>query len=345
MHWPRWRRLPLRLSLSIAALCAAGSAGADEIRLANGDRITGRIVSKAGNDLVIDTDYAGRLTLRWDQVAALRTDDALTVMTRNGELSQDARLDSRNDDSMDVDSATGSRNVRPEDIAFINPTPEQSGQGATYRGHANVSAALVRGNSENERVYGDAAFNARARDYAWGLGLKVDRREERGIRTAQQWLVDGNYDRFIDDRHFLYARSSLEQDRFKDIRLRSTAGAGYGWQLYDDDRTRLSLRTGLDYVTLDRRVGMDEDYPALGWGVRASRKVFARGAELFHDQDGFLSLSDPDFLTIRTRSGVRLPIAGGMTASAQINADWERTPAPGRKSTDTTLQLGLGYVW
>lgn len=331
MHWPRWRRLPLRLSLSIAALCAAGSAGADEIRLANGDRITGRIVSKGGNDLVIDTDYAGRLTLRWDQVASLRTDDTVTVMTRDGALNTDARLDSRN--------------VRPEDIAFINPTPEQSGQGATYRGHANVSAALVRGNSENERVYGDAAFNARARDYAWGLGLKVDQREERGLRTAQQWLVDGNYDRFIDDRHFLYARSSLEQDRFKDIRLRSTAGAGYGWQLYDDDRTRLSLRTGLDYVTLDRRVGMDEDYPALGWGVRASRKVFARGAELFHDQDGFLSLSDPDFLTLRTRSGVRLPIAGGMTASAQINADWERTPAPGRKSTDTTLLLGLGYAW
>ena len=331
MHWPRWRRLPLRLSLSIAALCAAGSAGADEIRLANGDRITGRIVSKGGNDLVIDTDYAGRLTLRWDQVASLRTDDTVTVMTRDGALNTDARLDSRN--------------VRPEDIAFINPTPEQSGQGATYRGHANVSAALVRGNSENERVYGDAAFNARARDYAWGLGLKVDQREERGLRTAQQWLVDGNYDRFIDERHFLYARSSLEQDRFKDIRLRSTAGAGYGWQLYDDDRTRLSLRTGLDYVTLDRRVGMDEDYPALGWGVRASRKVFARGAELFHDQDGFLSLSDPDFLTLRTRSGVRLPIAGGMTASAQINADWERTPAPGRKSTDTTLLLGLGYAW
>lgn len=345
MHWPRWRRAPLRLSFSIAALCVAASAYADEIRLANGDRITGQIVRKVGNDLVVDTDYAGRLTLRWDQVSTLQTDQPLTVMTRDGELSDEAQLGSRSEVALDIGSAAGTRSVRPEDIAFINPTPEQSGRGATYRGHANVSASLVRGNSENERIYGDAGFNARARDYAWGLGVKVNRREERGIRTAQQLLVDGNYDRFIDPRHFLYGRSSLEQDRFKDIRLRTTVGAGYGWQLYDDDRTRLSLRTGLDYVTLDRRVGMDEDYPALGWGVRASRKVFARGAELFHDQDGFLSLSDPDFLTIRTRSGVRLPIAGGMTASAQLNADWERTPAPGRKPTDTTVLLGLGYVW
>ena len=35
----------------------------------------------------------------------------------------------------------------------------------------------------------------------------------------------------------------------------------------------------------------------------------------------------------------------GLNASAQVNLDWDRDPAPGRKALDTTLLLGLGYTW
>lgn len=341
----RLRRLPHCLSIVLPTLLGAPPASADEVLLANGDRLSGRIVSKAGNELVIATEYAGEVRLRWDQVTSVRTDEALTVLTRDGDLLNKAQLSPSAPDKVEVSSATGSAPVARDDIAYINPTPEQSGNGVSYSGRVNLSAAMVRGNSENDRVYGDAGLNARAKGYAWGLGMKVDRRKDRGVRTAQQWLFDGNYDHFVDDDNFIYARLSLEQDKFKDIQLRTTTGAGYGWQLYNDDKTRLSLRAGLDHVNLDRVAGMDEDYPAAGWGVRASHWVLDRRAELFHDQDGFWSLSDADFLTIRTKTGVRLPIAGGITASAQLNADWERTPAPGRKATDSTLLLGLGYVW
>ncbi|WP_026224775.1 DUF481 domain-containing protein [Methyloversatilis thermotolerans] len=341
----RLRRLPLCLALSLPALSLPMTATADEIRMINGDRITGRIVSKADNELVVDTDYAGQIKLRWDQVSSLFTEDTMAVQTRDGSFMPDARLGSTGGDRIELSSEDGRTVVQRQDIVFINPTPEQSGRGVSYSGRANVSAAIVNGNSDNERLYGDASLLARAKTYGWGLGMKVDKREDRGVSTARQWLFDGNYDHFLDDRHFIYGRASLQQDKFKDIRLRTTTGAGYGWQLYDDETTKLSLRSGLDYVRLDREAGMDEDYPALGWGVRASRWIMNRSAELFHDQDGFLSLSDPDFLTLRTKSGVRLPIAGGITASAQLNADWERTPAPGRKATDTTLLLGLGYLW
>lgn len=50
-------------------------------------------------------------------------------------------------------------------------------------------------------------------------------------------------------------------------------------------------------------------------------------------------------MTLRSRTGVRVPIASGINASVQVNLDWEREPAPGRKSTDTTLLIGLGYEW
>jgi putative salt-induced outer membrane protein YdiY len=338
------RRLPCLSLFSLACLLSTPSL-ADVIELANGDRITGRIVSKAGNELVVSTDYAGELTLRWDLVKSLHTSEPVTVMTTGGDLLNSAQLASSQADKVALSNPSTTGNVKREDIAFINPTPEQSGNGVSYSGRVNLSAALVRGNSENDRVYGDGALNARAKGYAWGLGIKVDRRKDRGVKTAQLWLLDGNYDHFIDERRFLYARTSLEQDKMKDIQLRTTVGAGYGWQIFDDEQTRLSLRTGVDYVNVDRIDGSDEDYPALGWGVRASHWLFDRRAELFHDQDGFWSLADTEQMTIRSKTGMRLPIAAGMTASAQLNADWERTPAPGRKAVDSTLLLGLGYAW
>ena len=32
-------------------------------------------------------------------------------------------------------------------------------------------------------------------------------------------------------------------------------------------------------------------------------------------------------------------------AAAQVDLDWERTPAPGLKALDATWLLGLGYEW
>ncbi|MBU0602688.1 MAG: DUF481 domain-containing protein [Gammaproteobacteria bacterium] len=342
----RSRRLPPFLCLFLPALTLAPASHADEVLLVNGDRLTGRIVSKAGNTLIIKTEYAGKVSVRWDQVKGVSTKSPVTVMTAGGDLLKSAQLSAPEPERIGIaNTEGGGRTVKRQDIAFINPKPEQSGHGVSYSGRVNVSAASVRGNSESDRVYADGALNARAKDYAWGLGMKIERRKENDVKTAQRWLLDGNYDHFVDSRHFIYARTSLEQDKFKDIQLRTTVGGGYGWQIYENDQTKLSLRTGLDYVNLDRDTGEDEDYPALGWGVRASHWLLDRRAELFHEQDGFWSLSDSEELTIRSKTGVRLPIAAGITASAQLNADWDRTPAPGRKSTDTTMLLGLGYAW
>ena len=75
------------------------------------------------------------------------------------------------------------------------------------------------------------------------------------------------------------------------------------------------------------------------------RTVEALPLELFHEHDGFISLEDTNDVTLRSRSGLRMPIAGGLDASLQLNVDWERSPAAGRKSTDASLLVGVGYRW
>ena len=144
---------------------------------------------------------------------------------------------------------------------------------------------------------------------------------------------------------YCYGRASLQNNRYSDLRLRSTLGGGYGFQFIDTEHTKLSLRGGLDYVALDRLAGQDQSYPAAGWGVKFSHRMEALPLELFHEHDGFISLEDTNDVTLRSRSGLRMPIAGGLDASLQLNVDWERSPAAGRESTDASLLVGVGYRW
>jgi hypothetical protein len=50
-------------------------------------------------------------------------------------------------------------------------------------------------------------------------------------------------------------------------------------------------------------------------------------------------------VSVRSKTGVRVPLLRGLGASAQLNLDWESRPAPGHKSTDSTLLFGVDYAW
>jgi hypothetical protein len=103
------------------------------------------------------------------------------------------------------------------------------------------------------------------------------------------------------------------------------------------------VRGGLDYVAVERLFGPKERYPAFGWGVKASYSPWGPRLELFHEQEGFWNLEHTDVVILRSKTGVRLPLVDRLNATAQLNVDWERRPAPGRVPTDSTLLLGVDY--
>ncbi|HEX7053622.1 MAG TPA: DUF481 domain-containing protein [Burkholderiales bacterium] len=217
--------------------------------------------------------------------------------------------------------------------------------GTAYSGRAALAASYVRGNAESERFYGDGELTARAPRYRYTLSGKAERRNEPLAGTSVAWLAAANYDRFVAEKRFVYVRGSLEHDRVKDIEQRAALGAGYGAQLLESRRASVSLRGGLDYVSVDRQLAGDERYPALGWALKAEAAPWGERLRLFHEHEGFWNLEDTARLFVRSKSGLRLPLVARLSATAQINVDWERRPAPGRKSTDTTLLLGLDYAW
>src|SRR6185437_1295993 len=66
--------------LSLACALAAQMSFADQVTLKNGDRVTGAIVKKDGNNLTIKSDLMGTVTIPWDQVTDIKSDKPLSVV-------------------------------------------------------------------------------------------------------------------------------------------------------------------------------------------------------------------------------------------------------------------------
>jgi hypothetical protein len=64
----------LSLLLPLAALLAAAPAFADEVTLKTGERITGRIVDKSTEAIVIETATAENVRVAWSDIFSLQTD-------------------------------------------------------------------------------------------------------------------------------------------------------------------------------------------------------------------------------------------------------------------------------
>jgi hypothetical protein len=63
----------------LVAVLLLGYAHADEVIMNNGDRLQGKIISMDSGELVLETTYAGKVTIAWDQVVRLTSEDILEI--------------------------------------------------------------------------------------------------------------------------------------------------------------------------------------------------------------------------------------------------------------------------
>lgn len=343
----------------ILLAAVASLAHADQVILKNGDIISGKVVSKSGDILTFNTFYAGDLKINWKEISTLTTDQPVaTLLTDDNYVSTSllpaqsgtVRLTGKALEAPEEarDESLDNQPYGLNDILYINPTPEESGRGYRYSGRANLASTNTSGNSNNQMLHIDAEIQKRAKAYRYTLGGEVNRAKDSDVTSVSNRRIYGSYDSFYTPTDFLYVHSAIENDRFKDIKLRSVVGVGYGYQVYESETTKLSLKAGPDLVAVDRYAAASEFFAALGWHIDFTHKpgYFPNfPIDIFHVQDGYRGLNGSGDVLLKTRTGLRIPLRQGFVATAQYNLDWESNPAPDRRNSDRQLVLGLGYVF
>jgi putative salt-induced outer membrane protein YdiY len=335
------RRL-IGLILALIGFCAAGIAGADEVVLNNGDRITGKLVELAEGKLSIKTEYAGTVKIEWSQVQSLSTDNP--VYLKIGDNIIRAKVS---------ESVSGTATLQTEELPTAEAVELSKLKSISYEkkppvrvnGRINIGASSTSGNTNTDQLNGELEFVARSDRNRVRLLAEVNKAKTDGEQTESNWLTYFGYDHFVSEKLYAYASASAENDEFKDINLRTTLGAGAGYQFFETDKTNLAMELGLSYVNTDYIEAEDEDYPAARWAMNFVQKLFDSRIEFFNRDSVHSDLQDSNNYFFRTRTGLRFPIVERMNSTIQYNYDYDNQPAPGRVKQDKAWLFTLGYTW
>jgi putative salt-induced outer membrane protein YdiY len=283
------------------------------------------VVSLSGGTLTFKTDH-GELQVPWAIVSALRTDAPLVVTTATAE----PRL-------VAIDSFAAGPALT-DIVALQNPPPPLA-----WSGGAGAGILTTGGNTDISSVRLDGELVARTPRDRYTTSMVLNRAEDAGRQTASNWTTAFAYDRFLTERLFAQASTILTNDRFRDLDLRTALGAGLGYQVWNLPAATLSVNAGLGYVHENFESAEDDSYTALREAAKLDLFFVARRIAAFHHHDGYFGVTGDDNLFFRMQNGVRLALVAGFVTTAQVDVDYDRSPAPGRETTERSFSLTLGY--
>jgi putative salt-induced outer membrane protein YdiY len=326
------RHLP---SVLLALLCVASVANADELRLKNGDRITGAVTSLAAGTLTFKTP-GGELKVAWSDVASLAIEQPMLVTV--GTAAPVSATFAAADATGHVTLVPGGSIALTDIVALSRPQPAW-----VFIGGAGAGIVQTAGNTQvnNLRLSGDMVASGAADRYT--TAVIVTHANDRGVETARNWSATGKYDRFVTSRLFINGNSNFTNDRFRDIDLRTALGAGVGYQILDTARTKLTADAGLAWVNENFRMISDDHYTAAHESASLQIQALPDRIQLFHLHDGYFGVSGDNKMFMRTQNGARLGLAAGFVTTIEEDLDYDRRPSPGRRQTDRTFSLTLGY--
>lgn len=336
------KNLTLLLIIISISLLISGNSLADEVRLKNGDKLTGQVVRMEGDKLILKTTYAGEIIITWQEVAAVRTDGSVKVVLKD-ETALEGNTEDVEDGKMKLDTGKleAPATFSLADVKALNPEPVKT---VKITARANASVTSERGNTKSDNYYFDGEFVARTKKNRYTIGGELTKEKADGVTTSQSWVAYGNYSHFLNEKWYLYADTLSEHDEFKDLNLRSTLGAGAGYQFFETPLLNLSISVGLSMVDENYDLGEDNDYSAGHWSVNYDQYFFDKFVQLFHVNTGFVSLEDANDWFLKTRTGLRFPLYKGLTATLQYNFDWNNQPSVAAETEeDTKFIFLLGY--
>lgn len=325
----------VRSGLAALFMLSGGIATADQLIMQNGDRLSGTVVKKAGEWLTFETPYAGKLRIRWAEVAELTTDQPLPVL-----LSDDTLTEA---DRFVAEAQPGTLAITR--VTHINPPPELSGQGYSLTGRINVGLNRTTGNTDTEAYHVDAEALYRTKGYRVTAGAIYNKASDNGVQSISNTTLNAKYDRFISKTWYLYGHAKLQRDKFKDLRLRSELGLGAGHQFYDTPERKLALEAGLTQLKENYYEASDRSSISARWAADFEQRFWKDLLTLFHRHELVVPLEDTGNFNGSAKTGVRIPVANGLNTTFQVDVDYENQPASDTDSTDLRYVFTLGYSW
>lgn len=196
---------------------------ADEIRMKNGDRLTGEIVRMEKDLLIFKADYAGeRLGIDWKEVDCIVSERNLSMELKDNEFLI-GTISCPESELFQIENKLIGKSIPTplNQLLSVNPS--------TYSGVFNLGGSLNSGNTDTKSLNVATRFQVRTRKHRFTVDVKHNYAAANGEATARNSSASLKYDFFAREKVYTYAQSLTEQDTFANLNLRNTEGLGIGY--------------------------------------------------------------------------------------------------------------------
>jgi hypothetical protein len=337
-------------SLVVIAVVLLGAAAvsADVVETKGGARITGKVAKIDAGSVVVDTDYAGTITIKQSEVTAINTDAPVAVRLASG-----TRFDGK------ITGAAGGLQIANSD-GTVNTTVEKIAASWEAGGKDPQLVALERkwvyeatvdvaGKSGNKS---QLATSAGVRATLAGAGDKLvfysayDRQVSDGAKSADQFKAGVDYSNNYSGSNSWYIRDEGGFDRVKDIQFYDVAAAGVGYDLVKKPKQTLTGRAGFSFRNENYRNPLTDDVNAAGLDFGLNHSLQLANLSLVNRLSFVPSFNDFANYRATHESFLEVPTMNpSWKLRFGVNNDYNSKPGVGVKKLDTGYFSRLVLNW
>jgi putative salt-induced outer membrane protein YdiY len=308
-------------------LCLAVSAFADQITLKNGDHLTGTIEKSDGKALVIKTDYAGEVTVKFDAIQSIDSTGDLNVSLSDGK-NVVGPVSTSGENVVVATKSSGPVQAPKASITTLrSPAEEAAYQKSLYPGFREGWNSIYASNDL-------ATANPHTTANAIGGGAR--------------------YDHDVTPRVFGFVNGDFYHDSLQNLDLRSLFGGGLGLHAIKSDATMLDLLAGVNYTHESYSAFFNtSDPPVLVPAVSRSLAGLTLGDEFMHKVGKSTVLTQhlyfyPDLTNTGEYRGT---FNLGLVTKINKWLGWQNSfgdiyvsnPPTGKKKNDVLFSTGLNF--
>ncbi len=350
--------LPLFAFSCVLGFLAAHRLPADQIVLKDGDRITGAIVKKDSGTLTVESKNFGLVTLKWEDVDTIRTDQPVHVELP-GERTVKANLETR-DGRIAIDAPGAARSLSAAEIVALRNDKEQAAHERLLRPGwldlwtvtGSLNLAGTRGNAATSTLTTPVNFlrvSNSSRTTAYFNAIR-SRATVNNVSTETAKAIRGGwgYGRNLARRVLINTFNDYEYDEFQSLDLRVVLGGGLGYELWRGEPGRFAIVAGgawnRERFSPATRAAFTRNSAEAYWGNDFNYKINTR-TSLTQGFRMFNNLSDTGEFRVNFDIGAATQLTKWLAWNISLSDRYLSNPVAGRKNNDLLYSTGLGFTF
>lgn len=251
---------------------------ADTVWMKNGDRLTGQITLLNNNRLVLETDYAGTVTIAWSKISTIESDSELLVTAKNKSSKTESIKPSKEGAILLINGEE--KKIALTDVSkIIKPKPIV--EDLIWTG--KISIAFDKKKAERDTTDFDIDFLTKLQhdNLRHTFEAEYNRKTRNEKVSTDNYKFDYTLDLFMSPKFFWQTNTSYSVDRIEDLYKQYSLGFGPGYQFWDNSLGSFSLATLVNASKYEYRTQSNRQFASAGIRWSYNRFILGKDIELF----------------------------------------------------------------